>query len=174
MWEIDRAHSTVQFAVKHLMISTVRGTIGGLQGTLALDEEQPWTSRVDVTIDVATIATGDDRRDAHLRSVDFFDVEHFPTASFVSTRVEAKANGAAARMTGELTMHGVTREVQLDVTMAGRARDQGGVERLGFTATTTIDRREFGLHWNQALETGGVLVSNEARITIDLQVSRTS
>lgn len=173
-WEIDRAHSAVQFAVKHLAISTVRGTIRGLQGALALDPEQPAASSVDVSIDVSTITTGDAGRDAHLRSADFFDVEHFPCATFKSTRVDATPNGSTGRMTGELTIHGVSREVTLDVTALGRARDQGGMERMGFTAATTIDRRDFGLHWNQVLEAGSVLVSNDVRITIDLQVSRTA
>jgi polyisoprenoid-binding protein YceI len=156
------------------MITTVRGAISGIQGSLTFDEEKPVASSVDVEIDVSTITTGDAGRDAHLRSADFFDVEHFPRATFQSTRVEAKPNGAAARLAGELTIHGVTREVILDVSVAGRARDGGGVERMGFAAATTLDRRDFGLHWNQALESGGVLVSNEVRLTIDLQVSRTS
>ena len=172
-WEIDRAHSAVHFAVRHLAVSTVRGTIGGLHGSLAYDEEHPAAASVAVSIDVATIATGDAARDAHLRSADFFDVERFPHAAFVSTRVEVAASGSVGRLSGELTIHGVTREVTLDVAALGRARDQEGVERMGFTAATTVDRRDFGLHWNQLLEAGGVLVSNEVRITIDLQVSRT-
>ena len=172
-WEIDQAHSAVHFAVKHMAISTVRGTIRGLEGALALDLEHPAASSVDVTIDVATIATGDANRDAHLRSADFFDVEHFPRATFKSTRVEAAPNASEGRMTGELTLHGVTREATLDVKVLGRARDQAGVERMGFTAATTIDRRHFGLQWNQVLEAGSLLVSNEVRLRIDLQVSRT-
>lgn len=170
-WTIDAAHSRVEFAVKHLMISTVRGSFAGVSGAVQIDE-QDWTkSTVQATIDVGTISTGQEQRDAHLRSPDFFDAEQFPTLTFVSKRVEG-ASTEQFKVIGDLTIHGVTREVTLDVTEEGRGGDPWGGQRIAFLAKTAIDRRDFGLTWNQALETGGLVVSNDVKITLELQVSK--
>lgn len=168
IWQIDPAHTDVGFAVKHLMISTVRGRFAGVKGTIVLDEANPANSSVEAEIDVATIDTRQEQRDAHLRSADFFEVEKYPTMTFRSRRVERLGNDRY-RIVGDLTIRDVTREVVLDATDEGRGRDPWGGDRLAFSATTTIDRRDFGLTWNQALETGGVLVGNEIRISIDVQ-----
>lgn len=168
IWQIDPAHTDVGFAVKHLMISTVRGRFAGVKGTIVLDEANPTNSSVEAEIDVATIDTRQEQRDAHLRSADFFEVEKYPTMTFRSRRVERLGNDRY-RIVGDLTIRDVTREVVLDATDEGRGRDPWGGDRLAFSATTTIDRRDFGLTWNQALETGGVLVGNEIRISIDVQ-----
>jgi polyisoprenoid-binding protein YceI len=167
-WQIDPAHTEVGFSVKHLMISTVRGRFAGVKGTIVLDEANPERSSVEAEIDAATIDTRAEQRDAHLRSADFFDVEKYPTITFRSRRVERVSDGRY-RIVGDLTIRGVTREVVLDATEEGRGRDPWGGDRLGFSATTTIDRRDFGLTWNQALETGGVLVGNEIKISIDVE-----
>ena len=167
-WKIDPAHTEVGFSVKHLMISTVRGRFADVRGTITLDETDLANASVEAEIVTASIDTRQEQRDAHLRSPDFFEVERFPTITFRSRRVEP-AKGDRVRVTGELTIRGVTREVVLEVTDEGRGKDPWGGDRLAFSATTTIDRREFGLTWNQALETGGVLVSNEIKISIDVQ-----
>jgi polyisoprenoid-binding protein YceI len=167
-WQIDPAHTEVGFSVKHLMISTVRGRFAGVQGTIVLDEVNPANSSAEVEIDAATIDTRAAQRDAHLRSADFFEVERYPTITFRSARVE-RVGDDRYRIVGDLTIRGVTREVVLDATDEGRGRDPWGGDRLGFSATTTIDRSDFGLTWNQALETGGVLVSNEIKISIDVE-----
>jgi polyisoprenoid-binding protein YceI len=170
-WQIDPAHTEVGFSVKHLMISTVRGRFAGVKGTIVFDEVNPASSSAEVEIDTATIDTRAEQRDAHLRSADFFEVEKYPTMTFRSRRVERLGNGRY-RIIGDLTIRDVTREVVLDATDEGRGRDPWGGDRLGFSATTTIDRSDFGLTWNQALETGGVLVSNEIKISIDIEAVR--
>jgi polyisoprenoid-binding protein YceI len=167
-WQIDPAHTDVGFSVKHLMISTVRGQFAGVKGTIVLDEAEPTNSSAEVEIDVATIDTRQEQRDAHLRSADFFEVEKYPTMTFRSRRV-GRVGDDRYRIVGDLTIRDVTREVVLDATDEGRGRDPWGGDRLAFSATTTIDRSEFGLTWNQALETGGVLVSNEIKLSIDVQ-----
>jgi polyisoprenoid-binding protein YceI len=167
-WSLDPAHSEVGFAVKHMMISTVRGRFGGVEGTIRLDESDPSRSSVEVGIDVASIDTRQDQRDAHLRSADFFDAEAFPRITFRSRRVEPVAEGAF-RVIGDLTIRDVTREVTLTATDEGRGTDPWGAEKAAFAATTSIDRRDFGLTWNQALEAGGVLVANEVRISLEIQ-----
>ncbi|MGQ0714950.1 MAG: YceI family protein [Gemmatimonadaceae bacterium] len=167
-WQIDPAHTEVGFSVKHLMISTVRGRFAGVRGTITLEESDPTRSSADVEIDVASIDTRAEQRDTHLRSADFFEVEKYPTMRFRSRRVE-RVTDNAYRVTGDLTIRDVTREVVLDATDEGRGRDPWGAERLAFSATTMIDRRDFGLGWNQALETGGVLVGNDIKISIDLE-----
>jgi len=171
-WEIDPAHTEVGFSVKHLMISTVHGRFGGVRGTIVLYESDLTRSSTEVEIDAATIDTHQGTRDAHLRSADFFDVEKYPTITFRSHRVE-RVKGNRYRIIGDLTMHGVTRELTLDARDQGRKGDPEGGERLGFSATATVDRRDFGLNWNQALETGGVLAGNEIKITIDVEAKRT-
>ncbi len=170
-WPIDPAHTDVGFAVKHLMISTVRGRFGAVRGTIRLDEADLAGSSVEVEIDAASIDTRQEQRDAHLRSADFFDVDRFPVITFRSRAVEASGEGRFT-VAGELTMHGVTREVVLEATDEGRGVDPWGNQKAAFTAETRIDRRDFGLGWNQALEAGGVLVANEIRITLDVQAVR--
>ena len=167
-WQIDPSHSEVGFSVKHLMISTVRGRFSGVQGTITIDDEDVTRSSVDVEIDASTIDTREEKRDAHLRSPDFFAVEKYPTIRFRSSRIEP-LGGDRLRITGDLTIRDVTREVVLEGADEGRGRDPWGGERAGFSATGTIDRREFGLTWNQALETGGVLVSNDIKLVVEAQ-----
>ena len=167
-WQIDPTHSEVAFSVKHLMISTVRGRFSGVKGSIFLDTEDLTRSSAEVEIDAATIDTREEKRDAHLRSPDFFDVANHPTITFRSRRIE-RAGSDHFKVTGDLTIRGTTREVVLDVTEEGRGRDPWGGERVGFSATGKIDRREFGLTWNQALEAGGVMVSNEIKLSIEVQ-----
>jgi polyisoprenoid-binding protein YceI len=167
-WTIDPAHTTVEFSLKHLMISTVRGHFGAVSGTIVLDEANPAASSVTAQIDVTSIDTRQEQRDAHLRSADFFEVEKYPSITFKSTRIEA-LGGGRYNVYGDLTIRDVTREVVLETTDEGRGGDPWGGQRAGFSATTRIDRRDFGLTWNQALETGGVLVGNDIRISLEVQ-----
>jgi polyisoprenoid-binding protein YceI len=175
-WTIDPTHSLVEFSVKHMMMTTVKGRMGDVRGTLTLDEANPDRSSVDVEFAAASIDTRSEQRDGHLRSADFLDVENHPTVTFRSRRVDgARAgDGARFRIAGDLTIRGVTREVTLDATYEGTGRDPWGNDRVSFTADTKFDRRDFGLVWNQALETGGVLVSNDVKIHIELQAIRAS
>jgi polyisoprenoid-binding protein YceI len=166
-WQIDPAHTNVEFSLKHLMISTVRGRFGAVSGTIVLDEANPAASTVTAEIDATSIDTRQEQRDAHLRSADFFDVENHPTLRFRSTSVTKSGDGFD--VAGELTIRDVTRPVVLHATDEGRGGDPWGGERAAFSATTSIDRRDFGLTWNQALETGGVLVSNDIRISLEVQ-----
>jgi polyisoprenoid-binding protein YceI len=168
IWTIDPAHTEVGFSVKHLMISTVRGRFGDVRGTIALDGSDLTRASVEAEIATATIDTRQEQRDAHLRSADFFEVETYPTITFKSRGVQ-RIKGDRYRIVGDLTIRDITHEVVLEGTDEGRGRDPWGGERLAFSASTTIDRRDFGLTWNQALETGGVLVSNEIKISIDVQ-----
>ncbi len=170
-WKLDPAHSEVGFAVKHLMITTVRGRFAGVDGSVVIDEEHPERSRVEVAIDAATIDTRNEDRDKHLRSPDFLDVENHPRILFRSTRIDGTFSneGDSFRVIGDLTIRGVTREATLDVTFDGRNVDPWGGDRIGFTAETRIDRRDFGLTWNQTLETGGLLVANEVTISLAVQ-----
>jgi polyisoprenoid-binding protein YceI len=168
-WTIDPAHSSVEFAVRHLMITTVRGRFTGVKGTVTLDEADPAKSAVEVVIDAASIDTREPQRDTHLRSADFFDVEKFPTLTFRSTKLDGGL-GEPFTLAGDLTIHGVTRPVVLDVEPEGRIKDAWGGIRSGFTATTKIKRSEFGLTWNQLLEAGGVTVSDEVKISLDVQL----
>jgi polyisoprenoid-binding protein YceI len=167
-WTIDPAHTTVEFSVKHLMISTVRGHFGAVTGTIVLDEQNPEASTATAEIDVTSIDTRQEQRDAHLRSPDFFDVEKFPSIKFQSTRVES-LGGGRYNVHGSLTIRDVTREVVLETTDEGRGGDPWGGQRAAFSAETKIDRRDFGLTWNQALETGGVLVGNDIKISLEVQ-----
>jgi polyisoprenoid-binding protein YceI len=173
-WTIDASHSEVEFAVKHMMISTVKGRIPALTGSLAIDEQNLAASTIGVEFDVASIDTRTTMRDDHLRSADFFDATQFPKMTFRSTALSAESleDGDAFALTGDLTIRDVTRQVVLDVTVGGRGRDPFGNDRIAFSATTTIDRRDFGLNYNAALETGGVLVGHDVKITIDLQAIR--
>jgi polyisoprenoid-binding protein YceI len=158
----------VEFAVKHMMISTVKGRFGAVTGTVTLDEADPARCSVEAVIDVASIDTREPQRDNHLRSGDFFDVERFPRMMFHSTRVEALDRNRAS-VTGNLTIRDVTREIALDMSLEGVQRDPWGNQRAGFSAETKLDRRDYGLGWNQALEAGGILVGNEVRIALEVE-----
>jgi polyisoprenoid-binding protein YceI len=167
-WKIDKAHSGAEFKVKHMMISNVKGHFSGIDGVLTLDQDDVTKSHVAATIDAASITTRDEQRDAHLKSADFFDVEKFPTLSFTSTEVN-RANGGLT-VSGELTIHGVTRPVVFTVEgPTAAAKDPWGNTRIGLTATTKINRKDFGLSWNAVLETGGILVGDDVTITLDVQ-----
>ena len=168
-WNVDAAHTHVAFAVRHLMITTVKGRFDAVSGTVRSSDAQPAKGDVDITINAASIDTREPQRDAHLRSADFLDVEKFPTITFKSRRI-TDVKGGNFTLAGDLTIHGVTREVVLDVTSEGRAKDPWGGERAGFTAATKINRSDFGLTWNQALETGGVLVGDEVKISLDIEL----
>ena len=168
-WSIDPAHSHVEFAVKHMMIATVKGRFGVVHGTVRTDDADPAKGIAEIEIDVDSIDTREPKRDAHLRSADFFDIEKFPKIVFRSTGVSG-VSGDDFTLSGDLTIHGVTRRVTLDVTSEGRGRDPWGGERAGFSATTKIKRSEFGLTWNQALETGGVLVSDDVKVSLDIEL----
>ena len=169
VWAIDPAHSEVGFAVKHLMVATVKGVFRSFSGKVVLNEQNLAASSIEAEIDVASIDTRQEQRDAHLRSPDFFDAENFATMTFRSTKIEKLRDGNL-RAVGELTIRGTTREVVLDVEETGRGRDPWGGERIGYSAVTKINRDDFGLTWNQALETGGVLVSPDVKITLDVEV----
>ena len=172
-WKIDATHSQVEFAVRHMMIATVRGRFADVTGTVITDEADPTKAEVDVVIDVNSIDTREAKRDAHLKSPDFFDAETFPTIAFKSARV-TDAGSDGFKLVGDLTIHGVTREVTLDVTSEGRAKDPWGGERAGYSAVTRVNRKDFGLTWNQALETGGLLVGDEVKISLDQELVKSS
>jgi polyisoprenoid-binding protein YceI len=167
----DLAHSSIGFWVRHLMVSKVHGRFSQWTGSLEFDEQQPGASRISVSIDAASIDTKEAARDGHLRSPDFLDAEHFPHITFTSTSV-AKTAGGELLVSGDLTIRGVTRPVQLAAEYAGRVKDPWGGERLGFSATTTINRSDYGLTWNQGLEAGGVLVSDKIEISIEIEAVR--
>jgi polyisoprenoid-binding protein YceI len=164
-WEIDPGHADVAFTGRHFMVTKVRGRFTDVTGTVTIAEDIN-DSRVDVVIGMASVESGNAARDEHLRSGDLFDVERFPQATFRSSRVDW--HGTAGRVHGDLTIHGVTREVVLEVTFEGHARDPWGSDRAIFSAHTYVNREDFGITWNMALETGGVLVSKD--ITINLEI----
>lgn len=166
-WVIDAAHSQATFSVRHLMITTVKGQFKIISGQLHIDEQNPANSWVEAEADVASIDTRDANRDAHLRSPDFFDAEKFPKITFKSTKVE-RVSGEDFKVTGDLTMHGVTKQVTLDGEYTGQIKDTYGNLRAGMSAKATINRKDFGLNWNVALESGGVMVSEHVKIEIDL------
>ena len=170
-WNIDPAHTLVEFSAKHMMITKVKGRFGAVTGTIMMDAASPDRSSVTADIDTTSIDTGVGQRDDHLRSADFLDVATYPSITFRSRTVEGAAvrEGDRFRVVGDLTIRGTTREVVLDATFDGAGRDPWGGERASFSAETTIDRRDFGLTWNQALETGGILVSNEIRLSLEVQ-----
>jgi len=169
-WLIDASHSSAGFSVRHMMISNVRGEFQKLEGKVTWDPARPEATQVEATIDAASISTRDAQRDGHLKSADFFDVEKFPSLTFKSKSVKA-AGSDALSVTGDLTIHGVTKEVVLEVEgPSAPSTDPFGNVRVGATATTKVKRDDFGLVWNAALETGGVLVGHEAKITIDISL----
>jgi polyisoprenoid-binding protein YceI len=168
-WNIDPVHSVAEFKVKHMMISNVKGQFTSVKGVLALDENTPTNSLIEATIDAASIHTREPDRDTHLKSADFLDVEKFPTLSFKSTRISRAHEGELA-VAADLTIHGVTRNVLFTVEgPTAPAKDPWGNTRIGVSATAKISRKDFGLTWNAALETGGLLVGDEVTITLDVQ-----
>jgi polyisoprenoid-binding protein YceI len=173
-WTVDKAHSQVEFGVKHMMFTTVKGQFRNFDATIRLDEENPNDSTVEAVIDASSIDTGVADRDAHLRSGDFFDAEAHPQLTFRSKRIEGASfqEGETFKVIGDLTIRGTTREVELKATFEGRGRDPWGQEKAAFTAEGKIDRHDFGLTWNQALETGGVLVGRDIKLTINAQFVR--
>lgn len=174
-WQLDPAHSSVGFSVKHMMMTTVRGHFKSVQATLRGDRDHPEHAGIDVTIDVASIDTGVADRDAHLRSADFFDATRAPAITFRSTRIEGnppRQDGDRFRLVGDLTIRDTTLELVLDCEYEGRGTDPWGKTRAGFSFRADIDRSEWGLRWNQALETGGVLVANKVRIDGEVQFVR--
>jgi polyisoprenoid-binding protein YceI len=168
-WNLDPVHSIAEFKVRHMMISNVKGQFAGISGKLNYDETDIAKSHVEATIDASSISTGDAQRDAHLKSPDFFDVEQFPTLSFRSTQVKRTGDDELA-VTGDLTIHGVTREVVFRLEgPTPPAKDPWGNTRLGLSANAKINRKDYGLTWNTTLETGGILVGDEVNITLDIQ-----
>ena len=166
-WEIDAAHSQATFSVKHMMISTVRGHFEVLSGKLHIDEEHPENSWVEAEVDAPSINTRDAKRDGHLRSPDFFDAEKYPKITFKSTKVTPGGDNKYL-VTGNLTMHGVTKEETFHAEYSGQVKDLYGLQRAAFSIKGKINRKDFGLNWNVALETGGVLVGEDVNIEIDL------
>lgn len=168
-YEIDPAHTVAEFSVKHLMVTNVKGQFTQVSGQLQLDETDPTRSLVSATAEAASIDTRESQRDEHLRSADFFDVEHFPIISFTSRRVEPTRRPNVYRVVGDLTIRGVTREVAFDTTHVGKITDPWGNTRIGLSATARVNRKDFGLHWNMALEAGGVLVGDTVKISLDVE-----
>jgi polyisoprenoid-binding protein YceI len=170
-YEIDPVHSQVGFRVEHLMISWVNGTFGTFSGTLDFDAKAPTKASVRAPIDAASIDTGNVDRDGHLKSPDFFDVATYPTLTFTSKKFAG--SGGKYKMTGDLTIHGVTKEVVFDVVgLTQESKDAYGNLRVGATGTTTINRKDFGLTWNKAVETGGVVLGDEVEITLSIEAIR--
>jgi polyisoprenoid-binding protein YceI len=173
-YQIDPSHTAVTFSVRHLMISNVRGEFEKTAGTISVNGTDPSSVKINVTIDASSINTRVDRRDAHLKSPDFLEVDKYPTITFKSTRVEAAGSGKW-KVTGDLTLHGVTKEVVLDVTgPTPEITDPMGAKRVGASATASISRKDFGLTWNKALESGGVVVGDEVDIQIDVEAVETT
>lgn len=171
-WDIDPAHTSVQFAVRHLMVSKVRGNFSKVTGVVHVDEQDLSRSSVEATIDATTIHTGVSKRDEHLRGPDFFDVAQYPTLTFKSKRVEQVGEGKF-QVTGDLTLHGVTKEVVLNVEGSPTpVKDPRGNIKMGGQATTTINRKDFGITWNAPLEAGGVVVGEEVEIIIDIELNK--
>ncbi|HLJ28754.1 MAG TPA: YceI family protein [Candidatus Angelobacter sp.] len=168
-WNIDPVHTVAEFKVRHMMITNVKGQFTGVKGVLVLNETGLTNSHVEASLDAASVNTRDAQRDTHLKSIDFFDVEKFPTLSFHSTRISRIGEGELA-VAGDLTIHGITRNVVFTVEgPTAPAKDPWGHTRLGLSATTKINRKDFGLTWNAALETGGILVGDDVTITLDVQ-----
>lgn len=171
-WIIDTAHSHLQFTVRHMMIAKVRGTFDEFSGVVDYDPNNPTDTNIQVTIDVDSINTREDKRDGHLRSADFFDVENFPHMTFRSTRVVSKGDGEG-KLYGDLTIRDQTKEVVLNVSYEGMAKAPWGTTSIGFSASGKINRKDWGLNWNQALETGGWLVGDEIKIDIEVELVKT-
>lgn len=170
-WNIDTSHSGVHFSVRHMLVSKVRGHFSRYSGAVHIDEGDMKRSNIEATIDTGSIDTQMPDRDAHLRSPDFLDVEKFPQIHFRSKQIQ-KLDDVNYKVVGDLTIHGQTREVSLDVEYGGRTRDPWGNDRVGFVAKAAIDRRDFGLTWNQVLETGGIMVGERVDIDVDVEAVR--
>lgn len=171
-WKIDPAHTNAQFTVRHMMISNVRGEFNNTTGTADFDGNDPSKAKVEATIDVSSINTREPKRDEHLKGPDFFDAAKYPNIKFVSKKIEKAADGKY-KMTGDLTIHGVTKEVVLDVDgPSPMIKDPHGNQRVGASATTKINRKDFGLTWNGALDTGGALIGDDIGITIDVELMK--
>jgi polyisoprenoid-binding protein YceI len=169
-WNIDPTHSTAEFSIRHLMITNVKGRFGALSGTVDYDPATPEASKINVTIDATSIDTRDEKRDGHLKSPDFFDTEKFPTITFVSKKVTK--DGDTLNALGDLTMHGVTKEITLEVeTPSAPGKDPWGNTRIGSSAHAKINRKEWDLGWNAALEAGGVLVGEQVKINIEVSLT---
>ena len=169
VWTIDTAHSVVEFAVKHMVFATAKGRFSDFSGQITLDNENIGNSSVQVEIATASIDTHDDKRNEHLRSADFFDVENFPAMTFSSTSVAAKGDDLV--ITGDLTIRGVTHSVVLDAEFNGQGANPWGQQVLSYSAKTKINRKDYGLNWNAALESGGVLVSDDVKISIEIEAN---
>ncbi len=167
-WAIDPAHTTVEFSVRHMMVSSTKGHFAGVTGTLIIDEQNPQNSSADVTIDASTVNTREERRDAHLRSADFLEVETYPEITFKTTRVVPESKDRF-KVYGDITIHGVTQQVVLDTEYFGQNKTPWGSEVIGFAAETKISRKDFGLTYNAALETGGFLVGDEIKIRLEVE-----
>jgi polyisoprenoid-binding protein YceI len=168
-WNLDPAHSVAEFKVKHMMISNVKGSFSGLSGSLHLDESDYTRSSAEASIPLATLSTGDVQRDGHLKSADFFDAEKFPTLTFKTTNIDS-TGGADYAVTGDLTLHGITKSVTFAVEdLSEPSKDPWGNHRIGLSASTKIKRKDFGLTWNSALESGGVLVGEDVTINLEVQ-----
>ena len=172
-WDVDSKHSSAQFTVKHMMVSNVPGQIGGIKGTIEYDGKNVETIKVKVTMDPATVNTNEPNRDEHLRGSDFFDVQKYPDMSFESTGIIPIASGGF-KMSGKLTLHGITKPVELNVDGPTEIlkNKKKGIEEVGASATTTINRKEWGLSYNNVLDNGGVAVSEEVKITLNLEATR--
>ena len=166
-WRLDPSHTLVEFSAKHLMITTVKGRITDVEGTIVMDEKNPSNSSVEATLKAVSIDTRTEQRDQHLRSADFLNAELFPEIKFRSTKVEGDKD--SFKLTGDLTIRDVTRPITLDIRFEGQQTDPWGGERIGFSGSGKIDRRDFGLTWNQALETGGVVVGNDVKINLEVE-----
>jgi polyisoprenoid-binding protein YceI len=171
-WQLDPVHTSVEFVARHLMVSKVRGRFTNVQGTIHVAED-PGESWVEVDIDAASVESGDEKRDEHLRSPDFFDVERYPQITFKSTKVEGESPGHFL-VHGDLTVHGVTRAVSLEVEYHGWTPDPLGDRRAGFSASTEVDREDFGLTWNMAVEAGGFVVGKKARLEFEIEAIKQS
>lgn len=168
VWQFDPHHTSVEFKAKHMMVTTVKGEFTGVTGKIIGNVEDPTLAEIDVEIDASTVDTRNEQRDAHLRSADFLDAENYPTITFKSTRIE-RTGRDELRVYGDLTIHGVTREVALDATLNGVGKTPYGSEVAGLTVVGSINRKDFGLTWNVALETGGWLVGDTLKIEIDIE-----
>jgi len=171
-WQIDPAHTAAGFSVRHMMIATVRGQFKGVTGTVLWDDQDINNSTVDVTIDANTADTGEPKRDADLKSANFFDVKNYPTITFKSTKIE-KISAGKMKVTGNLTIHGVTKQVVLDVEgPSGAVKDPWGNTRVALNATTTVNRTDYGVKWNAKMDSGGMVVGDDVNINIDLEMTK--
>lgn len=170
-WQLDTSHSGIQFGVKHMLVATTRGRFTDYAVDAAVDERDVTQSHAVVTINAASVETGDERRDGHLKSADFFDVEQFPTITFASRRIEPAKNGEF-KLIGDLTIRGITKEVTLDAEVAAPTADPFGLMRAGISAEGKVNRKDFGLTWSAPVEAGGIVVGDSVKLTIDLELNK--